>query len=84
MNNAQIFAYQQARDACPKVWAATTWFQGEFSVDGYYDTEEAAQMHVDWLNSRKPRVGKAAVAAYPVVTKAVAALRFTPPAGEKQ
>lgn len=75
----QVADWQRRVRACPKVWAVQVIFEGEYSIEDVYDTSEAAQVHAFWINSRKPRLGRASVVPLNLQTEALARERFEMP-----
>lgn len=75
-----IAEWQRKVRACPKVWAVATLYEGEYTIESVYDTREAAQVHVEYFNSRKPRYGRASVTSFNIQNEELARERFEVPA----
>ncbi len=79
MDNATIARWQAEVRACPKVWAVYVRCAGETSLDGTWESKEAAELHRDWYNknNRGDYLGKASIGSLPICTTAMARERYS-------
>ena len=75
----RISNWQRRLRECPVVWLVMVRCDGEESLDGAYQSEEAANLAKDWFNSRNKGgyYGKARVTKYHMESLELAQERFT-------